>query len=313
MKVTREFVAGALVIISLAIFYWVFNFLKGENLFDSGDHYYVIFEDLSGLEASNAVEVRGAKVGRVEEIVSKTKEGSLYPEFVTRISVDKKYALTNGTVAKIKSGGLTGNPKINLLFYPGNKLESGDTLSIKGGIGGDIFSQLDPTKQNLDKVLLQIDSTLALGQGFLDFENQQITKLTLKELNATVRQLNATLEKYGKLASSANQLISENQAALNNTIKNTSNTMKEMGAFAGKLNRLDLEETFANFRSTSDKLNSIIDNVNKGQGSMGKLVTNDELYTNLSNASNSLNLLLEDLKNHPKRYVQFSIFGKKDK
>lgn len=314
MKISKEVKTGVVVLLTLFGFYSLYNFLKGKNVFSPGNTYYIKYDDVSGLAPSKPVSVNGLRIGRVDEIKIMDKENPIY--FVVKISLDRDIYFTKNTQAEIYEPGLMSGPEIRLLLdYNGVEAKNGDTLRslVKPSLTTLLSKELEPTKQKLDSLLGTVNTTMTNVDKLLDEENTQSIKSILKNLDNTLVSINATANSITKTSESANQLIVENKSKLNATLASTQETIEKFGSVADKIDNLELEKIIKNFEETSSNLNDVIAKINNGEGTMGALMNDRTLYENLSNTSKSLDALLSDLKENPNRYVQFSIFGKKQK
>lgn len=312
MKITKEVKAGFVVIVTLVSFYSLYNFLKGKNLFFKGDTFYVRYDDVNGLTPSKAVSVNGLKIGRVESI--KIIDDSKPIHFLVTIELDKHIDFSKNTMAEIYEPGLMSGAEVQLLLnYEGAAAENGDTLQgiVRKSLTSSISSQLEPTKQKLDSLLVSLNTTAGSVNKMLDDENRENLKNVLRNLDATLLSFGTTAKSLTKTSDGANQLIADNSAQIKNTLASTQQAMDKFGTVADKVNNLELEKIIANFEQASAKLNSTLDNINNSEGTLGAIMNDRELYDNLTKTSKTLDELLTDLKENPNKYVQFSIFGKK--
>lgn len=312
MKITREAKAGFVVIVTMIAFYTLFNFLKGKNLFSSGNTYYVVYSDVSGLAPSKPVTVNGLRVGRVDNIEIVDDARPIY--FVATIKLERKIDFSKNTIAQIWEPGLMSGAEVRLLLdYKGNSAKSGDTLrgELKHSMLDEFSTKLEPTQKKLDSLMMNLNTTIGDAHKLVDEENRENFKQILKNLDATLVSFNQTSKSLTQTSDSAGKLIEENREQLTKTLSVAQTTVEKFGQTADKLNNLELEKIIANFEQVSAKLNQTLDEINSGKGTMGALLKDRELYDNLLKTTNSLDELLSDMKKHPDRYIQFSIFGKK--
>ncbi|MGM5630658.1 MlaD family protein [Apibacter raozihei] len=311
MKIRKEFKAGIIVIISLLSFWWLFQFLKGRDVFSSQDSYYVKFNKVEGLSKSKNVSINGLKVGMVESITPiPTKNNNV--SFLVELRVQKEFKFSKNSVAQIVTSLMNG-AEINLLLAEDNAeiAKSGDTLKgmILPGIMDLAGSELKPLSNNANNVLMRLDSTLAATNKLLNEKNRNHIETALSNLNLAISEFNS-------LGKNANALISGNSVKLTTALDNankmlvtTNSTVEKYGSVADKLNQTDFEQTLKKLESTLNDLNQITGKINSGNGSLGKLMNDNGLYNNLNDASKNLSVLLDDFKTNPKRYVHFSVFG----
>ena len=310
MKISRELKAGAIVIIAILAFWWLFQFLKGHNIFSREDIYYVKYNNVDGLEKSKSVIINGLKVGMVESIIPiPTKNNNL--TFVVALRINKNFEFSKNSIAQINSDFMSGAVVDLILAEDNTVAKPGDTLkgAINAGVVGQLVSDVEPLKNNLNAVLTRLDSTLALTNKVLADQNR-------KKLEQMLDNLNTTIVEFRSTANNANGLIKDNSAKISSLVDNTNqmmitanSTVEKYGTVADKLNQADLDKIAKSLQTTLDNLNQLTAKMNSTDGTLGKLVNDPAMYNNLNNASKNLSALLQDLKANPKRYVHFSVFG----
>ncbi|WP_282629295.1 MlaD family protein [Empedobacter sedimenti] len=319
MKLSKELKIGIITIITLIGFFMLFNFLKGQNIFSSGRLFTVKFENVNGLAPSKPVSINGLRVGQVKEIKIIDTAKPIYFEVV--ISVEKNIQFSKQTVAEIYEPGIMSGPEIRLLLdYGPDVAKDGDFLPgrIAGGMLDGFTKQLTPTQAKLDSVLLSFNQTLGSVNNVLDPSTQQDIKLMLRNLNHTIDSFDKTAQSLTATSNSANNLIKTNEKTLNTTLNNASATMAsakatvdKFGKTADKLNALELDQVIKNFENASKNLNTLLEDMNNGKGSLGKLAKDETLANELEATIKNMNELVSDLKKNPSRYVNISVFGKK--
>lgn len=319
MKISKEVKIGLVTILTLVSFFVLFNFLKGKNVFTSGRVFTVKYDNVNGLAPSKPVSVNGLRVGRVEEIKIIDDVQPIY--FEVLISIQKDVQFSKKTVAEIYEPGIMSGPEIRLVLdYGKDVAQSGDYLPgrLATGMLAGLTDKLDPTQAKLDSVLLTLNKTLTSVDHMLDAENQQNLKNVLKNLNQTVSSFDRTAKSIEGTSNSANHLIASNEQVLQQTLKNanatlasTKVTVEKFGQTADRLNSLQLDQTIKNFEMASNNLNTLLQDINNGKGSLGKLAKEDDIANDLKATIGNMNALVEDLKKNPSRYVNISVFGKK--
>jgi phospholipid/cholesterol/gamma-HCH transport system substrate-binding protein len=310
MKIAKEARVGLLAIVSLATLYLGFNYLKGLDVFSTENEYIVVFDDVQGLQNSNAVTFKGVTVGRVMAMQTDQKNDRIN----VILAVKKSIVLTDQTVASLSDDGLIGGKLIKLNILPGNVIDEGAQL--KGGIE---LGLADAAIQKITPALNDVDSLVV-----------NLTKV-VKQFDQTGYALNALMASATKTTNGVNAIVASNAASLAQITSNAAiltknlNTltasldsqmtpiMKQTGEFTEKLSGLELEKTVASLNTSIAGLQSILSDVNSGKGTLGKLTSDDSLYLNLDNTAASLDALLSDMKDNPKRYVHFSLLGGKTK
>ena len=312
MKLSKELQAGLIAVFAIVGFIMLYQFMKGKNLFTTDNVFYVKYDNVEGLAVSNPVSINGLRVGQVEGIEPiKTKNGRLH--FVVKLSVDNSFEFSKQSDVEIfEPGFMSGKEmKINLL-YDGIIAKDGDTLkgSSKPSMLNSLSSQIMPVKDQISDVLLKLDSTLASTNKIVDEQNRQEIKLILINLNKTIESFRAISDKTNNILASNEKGFQQAVDNANKTLSTANSTMDKFGNIAEKLDVDNLNSTISEFNQSATKLNNLITGIQNGEGSFGKVMKDDELYNNLVKTVNELNKLVEDIKVHPKRYINFSVFGK---
>jgi len=312
VKLSKEFKIGIVTIVTLIGFFMLFNFLKGQNIFSSGRLFIVKFENVKGLAPSKPVSINGLRVGQVKEIKIVDDAKPIYFDVV--LSIDKDIQFSKKTIAEIYEPGIMSGPEVRLLLdYGPDIAKSGDYLEgrVAGGMMDGLTKQLSPTQTKLDSVLVSFNHTLQGVNNILDKDAQQDVKAMLKNLNNTVASFDKTAQSLTATSNSANNLIASNQKTLSATLTSAKSTVEKFGQTADKLNELQLDQVIKNFENVSKNLNGLLEDVNNGKGSLGKLAKDDGIANELEATIKNMNSLVEDLKKNPSRYVNISVFGKK--
>jgi phospholipid/cholesterol/gamma-HCH transport system substrate-binding protein len=296
---TKEVQIACVAIVALVVLYFGLNFLKGLNLFSNSNAYYLQFEDASGLSVSSPVYANGYKVGVVEEV----KYDYMQPKkIVARVALDKQMRIPIGSQAEISSD-LLGNLKINLVLTdnPLQFIAAGDTIlghAEKGMMGkvAEMVPAIEAMMPKLDSILTNLNTLLADPALANTLHNVEGMTANLNQTSADLRLLSASLGR------NVPSMMVKADSVLGNTQQLTTNLAAiDVAAMTAKVN-----QTLANVEEMTRKLNS-------NEGTLGLLMRDATLYNNLSNTAADADSLLKDLKKHPKRYVHFSVFGKKDK
>lgn len=312
MKISNETKVGLLTIVALAMLIMGFNFLKGKDLFNSKEKLYAIFEKLGPLEKSNLVKVNGVSIGTVYDIEPTDKDIS---SVKVTISLTRDVNLPSNSVAYI-SPGLVGSSTI--VIEKGNAttyLKNGDVLQTRqdNGLFGDISSQVAPTLVKIRSSLDSLNAVFGNINRLFDAGAKTNLQQTIANLNSASGSLSKMLNaQNGPLAASLNNVnaITDNLKKNNDSISAIlSNTRR----FTDNLSKLNLQQTMDTLESAVTGLKAIINRVGSKDGSLGALINDKALYNKLYDAMLSAEILLDDLRAHPKRYVNFSVFGKKDK
>lgn len=306
MKLSREVKTGILVISGILLFIFGYNFLKNSDLFETDRIFYVKYNNVAGLAQSAPVTVNGLAVGKVNSIDFADKNGGLIVTF----SVEKDFDFSkNSTVLIYSSGFIGGN---NLGIIPANDgaatAQSGDTLQgdIQAGMIDGIMDKFVPLEKSLEHTLARLDTVLVGISDVLDED-------TKKNLRSSISNLNQTMASFNGVARDMKSLLNTNKEKLNSTMSNLDITAQNFAKLSDSLAQIETGELVRNMETTIRKLNNIAEGIDNGEGSVGKLLKDDKLYDNLTGASKQMEQLLEDMKLNPKRYVHFSLFGKRPK
>jgi phospholipid/cholesterol/gamma-HCH transport system substrate-binding protein len=307
VTIKKEFKVGFLAISAMVILYFGVEFLKGYDIFNPARKYFVAFENIDGLTASNPVMLNGFQVGLVKKI--KIMQGKAKPVLL-QLEISKDIEVGQSAKAILSNNGLLGGKMIVLeTGKPGTQLQ-GDTLEaeVAPGLTSMIEDKAQPVVNEITHLVKSLDNLI-------------------DSFKPTVGKLNQTLDAVTQLSGSANGLVNNSQGDLKKITENiqmlsksliateaeVNKMVKKMNVLGDSLSKADLAGTIHSLHQTSHQLNKTIASLNEGKGTMGKLMKNDSLYRNLNASSASLNALLVDFKANPKRYVHFSIFGSKDK
>ncbi|MCJ7449032.1 MAG: MlaD family protein [Bacteroidales bacterium] len=312
MKISNEVKIGIVALLTILVFIWLYNFLKGKEYFKKTAYYYSIYDNISGLAESSPVEINGFKVGVVQSIELLNPESD---KILVTFSVGKNFKLPKNTVAEIVPVSLIAGMKVHFVYGEGpGTYAYGDT--IPGRLPESIITRLEaellPVKDRITALINSIDSVVSSVNEIMDPGFK-------KNLNGIVDNLNSTTESFDKiigsketeLKTSLDNLTRFSQMLADNS-SNMSSTFSNLESITDTLAAADIYNTVLNLKSGLKKTALLLENMNEGKGSAGQLLTNDSLYTNLSQSLESLNELLKDMKANPKRYVHFSIFGKKN-
>ncbi len=310
MNISKEVKVGVLGIIGLLLLYYGFNFLKGTDIFSSTKDYHLNFKDVMGLEVSNTVTYNGVVVGRVAS-VSPDYENDRVNVIV---SLKKEVQITDKSEILLADDGLVGGKMLILRIMPGNPLppDSPVKSGVQVGLLGSVTEMLDPTLEKVDSLLLTLNIVAREFQHSGD-----ALKTLLASATQSTAGLNAIMASNSKNLNAITGNAAVLTADLNRVVKDLDSQLKPILAnatqFTDSLSTLQLASTMDKLDATIANFQGIVSEINAGKGTIGKLTSNDSLYMHLNNTAESLNKLMVDLKENPKRYVHFSLFGRKDK
>ncbi len=319
MKISNETKVGALTAIAITLLILGFNFLKGKTLFKTGNIIYAKYTDTKGIMVSNPVFINGYQVGSVYDIENSDRNLS---SIIVAIKLKDSYNIPANSVASIKDNPL-GTESINIKLGDAKTyLTSGDTVltASSAGLLGDVLNKLGPVGDQIKTTVHSLDSVLKNINAIFD----PATKNNLQEVIANINKTTASLvvssasiqsmlhEQTGSIAASMDNVNSftKNLAANNDRVTKMLGNVEQT---TESLSRADINGTVAKLKTAIETLNSILAKAGSTEGSLGKLMNDKTLYDNLTNTIRSANILMDDLRVNPKRYVNISVFGRKDK
>ena len=304
---SRELKTGFIAVVVIASFVWGFNFLKGENIFAKNQRsYFVEYNNIQGLKKSSSVTINGLQVGTVVDIEfnkNPEKKGKL----VVELLIENDFEFSKKSIAKIYSANLMGGQLLAIIpSYEGELAISGDYLA--GEVESDIFStvgeKLNPLQAKLESVIVRADSLL-LGL------NQTLTIDSRKSLSRSIEGLEFTITDVRKTLGSVNQLLDSSKVGIKNTFDNTRAITENFMKLSDTLVNANIGLTIKKAQKSLDYINDLMAGVELGKGSFGKFVKDDTMYDNLTRMSTEMEELIREMKLNPKRFVHFSLFGKR--
>lgn len=299
MKLTKEIKIALVAIVGILVMYFGINFLKGMNLFSTNNAYYMTFDDIQGLGASTPIYADGYKVGTVDGLEYDYKENG---PIKVKVDINKDLRIPQGSKAEIVKD-LMGNLQVNLLLAnnPRERVEPGGI--IPGAVNGGMMDKAANLLPVVEKMLPKLDSILTsvnalLADPALAASLHNVETIT-SNLTVSTRELNTLMAGLNKQVPG---MIGKANGVLDNTNRLTAN-----------LASLDVQGTLNKVNQTLESAHQFTEKLNSNQGSLGLLMNDTKLYDNLTSTMSHADSLVIDLKAHPKRYVHFSVFGRKDK
>lgn len=299
MKLTKEIKIALVAIVGILVMYFGINFLKGMNLFSTNNAYYMTFDDIQGLGASTPIYADGYKVGTVDGLEYDYKENG---PIKVKVDINKDLRIPQGSKAEIVKD-LMGNLQVNLLLAnnPRERVEPGGV--IPGAVNGGMMDKAANLVPVVEKMLPKLDSILTsvnalLADPALAASLHNVETIT-SNLTVSTRELNTLMAGLNKQVPG---MIGKANGVLDNTNRLTAN-----------LASLDVQGTLNRVNQTLESAHQFTEKLNSNQGSLGLLMNDTKLYDNLTSTMSHADSLVIDLKAHPKRYVHFSVFGRKDK
>ncbi|MEA1886885.1 MAG: MlaD family protein [Bacteroidota bacterium] len=308
---SKEIVVGLIAVITILLFIWLFSFLKGYNLFKSSDRYYAVFNEIGGLEESAPVEINGYKAGIVRNIKF-INDGS--GRLLITIGVNSEYKLPLGTIAEITPETVLAGMKVQLILGESTAYHlNGDTIEsrLNRGIINTLSDGLSPILSKADRIISDIDTLVNTIKPFLTDDLSKDIHESSKNIKSISYRMDTLLEGSGENISSLIANLDNFTGMLHKNSEVLDTTIRQLSGIASELSESEIEKAVDNFNAAVDETTILLQKLNEGKGSAGLLLNDDSLYTKLTISLEQLNLLLEDLKSNPERYVNFSLFGRK--
>ncbi len=313
-KITNETKVGVLAAVAIAILIIGYSFLKGNDVFSSENEFYAQYDRVDGLAVSKPVLVNGYQIGRVSKLVL-LPSGKILAQF----KINPQYAIPKNTIARLESTDLLGGKAI--IFDLGGSNEfavDGDTLN--ANTQKNLLEQVEPIQKKAEQIIGRLDSVLSAVNSTLSPEFQHNFERSFASIARTLETLEGTTKKVDGLVGTQSDKIAGILGNLESISANFKNNNEKITSIMNNLDKVTDDVAKAKFSQTMAQANkavtdlqTIVNKINSGQGSLGQLVNDEGLYKNLNNAAGNLDKLMIDLKANPKRYVSFSVFGgKKD-
>lgn len=312
MTFSKEARIGLMVAMSVLVLFAGFYFLRGSNIFSTEYKYYAYYDNVSGLQPSAAVQMKGLGVGKVSAI--QLNGGN---KVKVTIAIEKKTRIPKGTVAKLASLDLLGTKGIVLdLGTNTDMVENGETLpaAVEGGIVDKISSEVTPLLQDVRKVVNNVDSVLTSVNMIFSQQARDDLQKTISALHVAMdhfSSLSNTLDKQSTALGHVIQNADKITTNLSNNNENINKTLSNLKTTTDNLASAPIKETIAKLQSASDELSSVMKKMNDGQGTIGMAMNDKKLYEDLRTTLKGFNDLVTDLKAHPSRYINITVFGRK--
>ena len=305
MKNKNEIKTGILVVLGIGLFIFGFSYLKSNDIFVSDRIFYAVYDDVEGVVKSTPVTVNGFPVGSIQDI-SFFKNNSLLVKF--RVENDIKFSINS--IAQIYETGLIGGKALAIIPANDNSRVAvyNDTLSssVAPGLTELVNEKLTPLQENIESMIVSANNVLDKVNSIFDDPTRANLRTSVSDFSETIKDLKET----SKMIKS---VMKSNKLSIDQTITNVLDISTDLSEISKTINQSELSTTMKNFKNSSEGLSRVLNNINEGNGTISKLIDNDSLFQNLNDASKSIDLLIEDIRLNPKRYIHFSVFGKKNK
>jgi phospholipid/cholesterol/gamma-HCH transport system substrate-binding protein len=305
LKITKEIKAGILVIASISLFIWGYSYLKGKDILDNYKTFFVKYKNVEGLAATAPITINGLVVGQVAGIKIQPNG-----EILVQLQIKNDFPFSKSSLVAIYEPGLIAGKQLQIIPNFNDKVVavSGDTLtsSVKKGLTDLVSDKLAPLQQKVEKLVVNADLLLTNLNEILDAKSKENLKNSISNLSKTIEGFNSVVE-------NANSILSNNKGNIDKTLSNLNKVSTDFSKISDSLSKANITKVVNNLEKTLSNVDKIMNDVQSGKGSLGKIVKDDALYNNLEKTTKELELLLQDLRLNPTRYVNVSLFGKKNK
>lgn len=315
MKISKETKIGAIFILGAVLLIWGYNFLKGKDLLTQSRTFYAVYHNVSGLGKANPVFINGMQVGQVTQMYFDPSHNG---NIIVGLTIDKDFPIPKNSCAEILSTDLMGTKAVNLNL--GSSLimaKDGDTLSAKlaASITEQVEETIGPLKKRVESLLGSIDEILTNLNEVVSEDQVNSLKGSIAHLNSSLKNADTLIQDVGGFVNNEKTKVKDILNNLESITRNFKNNNEKLTAIISNFHNLSDTLLTANIAGTLGSVNKsmtdfqqIMNKINKGEGSIGLLVNNDSLYLGLEKSSRDLNLLLEDIRLNPKKYVKLSLF-----
>ena len=304
MRLSKEIKAAFFVLSTILLFIFGFNYLKGSSILDKQKTIYAVYDEVDGLLVGANVMINGLSIGNVTELDFLPNSTKI----IVTLKVKDKLNFSSKSTASIYETGVLGGLAISIepLFERESIVKTGDTLmsSVRPGLTELINRQIEPLSRQLQSTITSVDSIFTGASNVLNRQTQEEIKESISVLTSAINAINNSSLIIEET------LISKN-TQINNTIDNFEKISSNLSNVSDELNSFGLSSLLTNLQVSVDGIGSIVDNLDSDNSTLGKLINEDEVYNNLNSSIESLNILINDIKANPKKYVHFSVFGRK--
>ena len=321
MKLSKEFKIGIVVVIAITAFIWGISFLLGTNLFSDKYFLYAVYPKIDNLIPSNPIQINGYKIGQIKTISLIERGGN--NQILVKFIITEEVNIPKGSTAKAVSTDLLGTKVVEVIFSSNKEfMKNGDTLLAENeqSLKESFNRQLGPLQAKVENLVSSIDTVMGVVNKVLNFKTRENISQSFESVRKAIFSLEQTAYKLDDLMATEKPKISSVLSNLsgitynlNKNEQKITNILNNFSNLSDTLAKTQLKSAVANADNTLKELNSLLAKINEGQGTLGKLAKNDSLYNNLNKSADDLDKLLKDLKENPKRYVHFSLFGRKEK
>lgn len=312
MKISNEAKIGALAAVSIAVLILGFNYLKGKSLFNKSTKMYTVFPSTGGLLVSNPVLINGLPVGKVSNLTKRDKSVSA---IIVTIDFTEDVEIPNNSMAFVNKE-LLGSPSLVIKMGNSNALlKGGDTIqsTVKPDVFENVQASITPAINNLNSAIQSLEVLIANVNSIFDPNTKNNFQSVIANLAASSASIRTLLNAQTGVAAQAMGNLNTFTANLNKNNESLNRTVANLETTTSKLAKADIDKVINSLQTTANNLNDVTNKINSNNGSLGMLLNDKKLYSSLENSARSLNILLDDLRVNPKRYVNISLIGRKNK
>lgn len=315
MKINKETKIGLIFLIAAGLLYWGYNFLKGKDVFIKERTFYAIYNDVSGLTKSNPIYINGLRAGQISNLYF---EEGYTGRIIAEMQITSDFPIPKNSVAEIISTDLMGTKAVGLALGTSKELlKDGDTLSasIESTLQQQVEQTVGPLKNKAEQLLSSVDEILTNFQKILNSETASNIQRSMAHLEQSLENMESVTGNLDTLVGhekSSIQQILANAESITTNLRNNNESLtaiiQNFHQISDSLVASDMASTLHHANKALTDFSGIMEKINDGKGSMGMLMNNDTLYLELEKSAKDLNVLLEDIKVNPGRYVKFSLF-----
>ena len=306
-RISKEFKSGFIFLLAIIFLVYGLKYLKGLNVFQTNKPYYAIYDDIDGLQIGSSIRLNGFNVGMVNNIILNSDNN-----LVVTLNIDGLNNIPENSICKIVNQDLMGTKGVSLILGQSNSFaSSGDTLlgRVENSLQDEVNAQILPLKNKAEGLIGSVDSLLTIVTAVLNKNTRNSLSNSIKSLDETFAILSKTMVKIDSMVYDNDARVSKVLSNLESITTNLNDSSTGIKPILYNLSSISDTLSNANFGSLVNNINKISNNINSGSGSLTKLMNDEKLYNNLEKSTSELAELIEDIKNNPKRYVNFSILG----
>lgn len=306
-RISKEFKSGFIFLLAIIFLVYGLKYLKGLNVFQTNKPYYAIYDDIDGLQIGSSIRLNGFNVGMVNNIILNSDNN-----LVVTLNIDGLDNIPENSICKIVNQDLMGTKGVSLILGQSNSFaNSGDTLlgRVENSLQDEVNAQILPLKNKAEGLIGSVDSLLTIVTAVLNKNTRNSLSNSIKSLDETFEILSKTMVKIDSMVYDNDARVSKVLSNLESITTNLNDSNSGIKPILYNLSSISDTLSNANFGSLVNNINTISNNINSGSGSLTKLMNDEKLYNNLEKSTSELAELIEDIKNNPKRYVNFSILG----